>query len=228
MFLPIQNSMSSSVVFQNLLQETPSEDPSRIQKSRGSVEIVEVPLTEDEELEKELNKSQIEDIVHTRKPSTHDQYNPIQEPVIETIEIEEEEDLQVPKLEQSEEDTEKEKPTTEPSEEKTATTTWSTTTESKESVTTTEETSEISNTVSEPKKEVIINLELQQNCSQPTIVTPEFTEDLFNELNVEIKIEKTNSVKRDYSRTKKKDQKGKQPLFTHLIYSFKINHLLIS
>lgn len=187
------------------LQETTSEDPSRIEKPRGSVEIVEVSLTEDEESEKELNKSQIEDIVHISKPSVLDHDDQISE--VQTTEIVDEKPDLEPKVEPSEEDTEEEKSKTEPLEEE-STTTWTTTTESKESASTIEETSEISETSNEIKKELNVHSDVEHQSSDPTSIIPEFSEDLFNEINIEIKVDAAGGVKRDYSRTKKKEEKG--------------------
>lgn len=186
-------------------QESSSEDPSRIVRSRGSVEIVEVSLTEDEESEKELNKSQIEDIVHTTKPPAIDNDNQIPEREIQTIEIGQEQHDLESTLKPSQEETD-EKPKVEPLEEET--TTWTTTTESKESAAVTEDTSEISDATSELKKE--LNLDIEQPSSETTIGTPEFSEDLFNE--IEIKVDLINNMKRDYSRAKKKEDQGRLPI----------------
>lgn len=190
-----------------MFKELSSEEPSRIEKTRGSVEIVEVSPTEDEESEKELNKSQIQDIVHSSKPSVPNPNKSSPEKVeLETSENgEEKPDLEITLEVETEE---KSKP--EPSEDETSTTNWTTTTESKENISTIEESSEFSETTSEIKKELNVNTDVEQQSSEPSnITTPELSEDLFSEINIEIKVDNTIGVKRDYSRTKKKEEKGK-------------------
>lgn len=202
-----------------IFKELSSEEPSRIEKTRGSVEIVEVSVTEDEESEKELNKSQIEDIVHSSKPSISNQDSQPPDEVVETTENGEEKSNLEIKLELSEGDTE-ETSKTEPSEEETTTTNWTTTTESKECAPIIEETSEFSSdTTSEIKKELNINTDGEQQTSEPTIIKSELSENLFSEINIEIKVDNTIGVKRDYSRTKKKEDKGKFIFIQTLLYS---------
>lgn len=163
-------------------------------------------------MEKELNKSQIEDIVHISKQCVLEHNNQISDREVQTNEIGDEKIDLERKVDTPEEDIEEEKPKAEPLEEETATN-WTTTTESKESASTTEETSEISETSNEIKKELNINLDVEQQSSDPTSVTPEYSEDLFNDLSIEIKVDAASGVKRDYSRMKKKEEKG---TFAHL------------
>lgn len=164
-------------------------------------------LTEDEESEKELNKSQIEDIVHTSKSTIPEQDTQTSELSVETVEVEEdEEELEERKHEQSEGDIEEEQQKTVPSEEETSTTTWTTTTESKESITTTEETFEVSYTTNEIKNELNTNLAVELDGSEHTVITTELSDNLYDD--EDVVMEKENSIKRDYSRTKKKDANG--------------------
>ncbi|KAJ8960197.1 hypothetical protein NQ318_003921 [Aromia moschata] len=138
----------------------------------GSVEIVEVVVMDDEDINKELNKTQIQDIVHSAKP---------EEPVEVKIERAEQEE-EKPKAENKEENGNP---------------------ESKEAVTY-EESSKASDNTTDVKKDVNINLDVQDS-TETTTITPDFSEEFYDDLNMEVKIDKTGKVKRDYSRTKKKE-----------------------
>lgn len=79
--------------------------------------------------------------------------------------------------------------------------------ESKE-VITCEESSEASDitTITITKKDISINLDVQDSA-ETTTITHDFTEALYDDINMEVKIDKSGKVKRDYSRTKKKEGK---------------------
>lgn len=59
----------------------------------------------------------------------------------------------------------------------------------------------------EIKKELTINLDVEENI-KPTTITPDFTEELYDDVSMEVKVDKTGKAKRDYSRTKKKEDKS--------------------
>lgn len=141
---------------------------------------------DEDDLDKELNKSQIQDIVHSTKSD----------------------DSEDTKLEKT--DTEEEKPKTEQEEN-------SCTSESKDTATF-EESSEASDTPSETKKDNV-NLDVHQDSMETTII-PDFSEDLYNEMSMEVKVDKSGGIKRDYSRTKKKE--GKKFFFSFYRFKFLI------
>lgn len=126
----------------------------QIDDSAKKVEIVEVVVMDEDDRDKELNKTQIEDAV---------KLEPKKEPVVNEPEIKEE-------------------------------------TDSKKSEETPKET-EILSEEAEKKEEHESNLEMPKS-TESTTVTPDFTDDLY-----EVKVDKTGKAKRDYSRTKKKDDK---------------------
>ncbi|CAH1116671.1 unnamed protein product [Phaedon cochleariae] len=153
---------------------TPPEPP-KIERTSvpGSVEIVEVNDGDAEEIDKELDKSQIQDIVHSMKlEETQDIKSPMPEPEVEKIKSE----------------TEVSSP---PESKDTA------------SIATFEESSESSDVTMDVKKEVVV-----QDVVETTTVTSDFTNDLYDDTNMEVKIDKSGKAKRDYSRTKKKEEKG--------------------
>ncbi|CAH1364940.1 unnamed protein product [Tenebrio molitor] len=135
----------------------------------GSVEIVEVVVMEDEDIDKELNKSQIENIVHSVKVEKKE------EPEGEKVDVSE------PKVET--ESKVFEDPPKSPVKEK-------------------EESSEES-----VKKEFDSNLDVPNSTEANTIASTDFSEELYDDINMEVKVDKSGKAKRDYSRTKKKDEK---------------------
>lgn len=164
------------IAIQNEENEIKTDPPEETKKENqpGSVEIVEVVVMDDEEI-KELNKSQIEDIVHCSKSENSDTK------------------LQYIKTEIKEEI--KEEPTS--------------ISENviKEPVIDDQADSIDFELKSEDNKEAAINLENEDTSRRPTF-TPEYSEDIFDEIHVEVtKIDKSGKAKRDYSRTKKKEDK---------------------
>lgn len=132
----------------------------------GSVEIVEVVVLEEDEVEKQLNKSEIQDIVHSHKPAVEEY--PIKE---EEVEVKEESETESDKA---------------------------------------EDFTETSNDVDlkSESKETSIDLDVTQEVSRRNTFTPEYSEELYDDLNIEVtKLDKTGKAKRDYSRTKKKEEK---------------------
>nr|CAH7747821.1 unnamed protein product [Callosobruchus chinensis] len=99
-------------------------------------------------------------------------------------------------------------------EEKTETETESYTTESKDTASV-EESSETSDTMPEIKKEPV-SLDTQDSLEMPS-TAQEFSEDLYDELSMEVKIDKTGKAKRDYSRTKKKEDSKEDHGFDMLL-----------
>ncbi|VEN38501.1 unnamed protein product [Callosobruchus maculatus] len=97
---------------------------------------------------------------------------------------------------------------------KTETETESYTTESKDTASV-EESSETSDTMPEMKKEPV-NLDTQDSLEMPS-TAQEFSEDLYDELSMEVKIDKTGKAKRDYSRTKKKEDSKEDHGFDMLL-----------
>lgn len=162
------------------------EVPKKVEKSGGSVEIVEV-VGEDEEVNKQLNKSQIQDIVHTSATTDLESPpKPVEKDESKEVEVDTKEVAKVVET----------KP--EPIE---------STPESKDT-TTGEESSETSDADTKSldiKKE--INLEIQDSLDN-SIVTTDLTQELYDDINMEVKVDKTGKAKRDYSRTKKKEEKG--------------------
>ncbi|KAJ3648857.1 hypothetical protein Zmor_020628 [Zophobas morio] len=150
-------------------KEEPVDDPTKKEKNPipGSVEIVEVVVMEEEDLDKELNKSQIEDIVHSVKVETQAEV----EQVKEEIETKEETESKVfEDLPKSPEKVKEILP------------------------------EEID------KKEPETMLDVPTSSETNTIAT-EFNEELYDDINMEVKVDKSGKAKRDYSRTKKKDEK---------------------
>ncbi|XP_056639003.1 bromodomain-containing protein 8 isoform X1 [Diorhabda sublineata] len=130
----------------------------------GSVEIVEVVVTDDdEEIEKVENKCEVD----TSKVDNIEEIKIPKEEIEEKVKIEIEANI---------------------------------VTDSKEieSTATIEESSETSDTTAEVKKEV----------EQDTVPKTEITDEIYDEANIEVKFDKTVKAKRDYSRTKKKDEKA--------------------
>lgn len=138
----------------------------------GSVEIVEVVVLEEDEIEKQLNKSQIEDIVHSRKPSEQTM-----------IEEEQSKTADVVIKEEPQEDNES----------LTEATVVNETMEDKE--------------IKEELDNARIDIDESENSRRNTF-TPEYSEEYFDDLNMSVtKPEKSGKAKRDYSRTKKKEEK---------------------
>lgn len=142
------------------IKKEPLEEPKPKEKHEsvpGSVEIVEVVVMEEDEVEKQLNKSQIEDIVHSHKPATQ---APPEEP---QEQIKKEPECPEPNIE----------------------------TEDKEAKT-------------EPKD---ADPDAPETSRRNTF-TPEYSEEYYDNLNMSVtKLDKTGKAKRDYSRTKKKEEK---------------------
>ncbi|XP_023022816.2 bromodomain containing 8 [Leptinotarsa decemlineata] len=161
------------------IMEEPPTDTIKMEDTAvpGSVEIVEVVGTEEEEIDKELNKSQIQDIVHSIKSTDSEEVKSSPTEIYE---------------EKIKTETEESSPI-----------------DSKDtvSITTCEESSEASDLTADNKKEVPSNLE-GQDAAETTTHTSDFTEGLYDEMNMEVKIDKSGKAKRDYSRTKKKEEKG--------------------
>lgn len=171
------------------IKEEVIEDQPKVEKSivPGSVEIVEVVVMDEEDIDKELNKSQIQNIVHSSKSEEPEEVKPVKiEPEEEKPEVEIEE-TSIP--------------------------------ESKEAVPC-EESSEASDvtTVPDAKKDVNINLDVQDS-TETTTITHDFTEALYDDISMEVKIDKSGKVKRDYSRTKKKEG-----MFIKKVYTSFKNH----
>jgi bromodomain-containing protein 8 len=157
----------------NETEETKGDVDEVVKKEKntvpGSVEIVEVVVMEDEDIDKELNKSQIENIVHSVKVEKKE------EPEGEKVDVSE------PKVET--ESKVFEDPPKSPVKEK-------------------EESSEES-----VKKEFDSNLDVPNSTEANTIASTDFSEELYDDINMEVKVDKSGKAKRDYSRTKKKDEK---------------------
>lgn len=139
----------------------------------GSVEIVEVVVMEEDEIEKQLNKSQIEDIVHSHKPILMQSYR--QEELNNELEIKEEPEPVESKIE-------------------------SDTVFSGDS-------SEDKEIKSELKDALNIDIDVSEDSRRNTF-TPEYSEEYYENLNMAVtKLDKSGKAKRDYSRTKKKEEK---------------------
>lgn len=152
---------------QDIPQETVvKEEPAPVP---GSVEIVEVVVTDDEEIEKDqkYQKDQDKTEEDSSKIDNTEELKITNEDLQEKVKVETEE---------------------------------SNLTESKDigSTATIEESSETSDSTVEVKKEV----------EQDTVPKTEFSDELFDEANMEVKFDKNVKAKRDYSRTKKKDDKA--------------------
>ncbi|KAJ8928803.1 hypothetical protein NQ314_018569 [Rhamnusium bicolor] len=167
----------------DIKKEMISEERPKVEKSTvpGSVEIVEVVVMDDEDIDKELNKSQIQNIVHSTKSNDS-------------------EDIKSEKVE-----AEEEKSRTEVEE--------GSAPESKDTATF-EESSEASDTTVDTKKDIDISLNVQESL-ETTTITPNFSEELYDDISMEVKVDKTGKVKRDYSRTKKKEG-----ILYSVVYSF--------
>lgn len=163
----------------------PQPPPPQISSRHGSVEIVEVPASEEQECQKEFDKSQIRDMVFSSDQQGEDE------------------------------------PTTEPlesSEDTSSAATSETNTAKEESQGTPEQPVEDE----EESKDTTTASYSQQNdnssaetTSSPTDINvpsegglSEFTDDLYDNINMEVKIDKTGKAKRDYSRPKKKEEKN--------------------
>lgn len=145
----------------------------------GSVEIVEVAM-EEEEVGKVLDKAQIQDIVHTSKSDVVEELPAVVEEEVET--------LTEVKVEEPEE--------TEPVKEPEEIPVEDVKTEVKE-----EEDRQIS-----PVEDLNISMEIDKSSDSITI-EHNFNEELYDDVQMEVKIDKTGRTKRDYSRTKKKEEK---------------------
>lgn len=140
------------------------EEPKK-ENQPGSVEIVEVVVMDDEEMSKELNKSEIEDIVHSNKADKENLT--LQETDSKSKQVEE-----VSKLEKVVD----------------------------------EQTDSLDLEIKTEVEDINENEE-SNSLRRPTF-TPEYAEDIFDDMNVEVtKLDKTGKAKRDYSRTKKKEEK---------------------
>lgn len=145
----------------------------RIEAIPGSVEIVEVVVMEDDEMEKQLNKSQIQDIVHSHKPQVVEEKE-IEGEVIKK-EIKEEADAELSEPDKIDDCHEIFAETPADSD------------------------------VNQENKEASIDLDVNEFSRRNTF-TPEFSQELYDDLNIEVtKLDKSGKAKRDYSRTKKKD-----------------------
>lgn len=169
----IQEEKESSSEKQELLLEDKDikkemeENKQREEIIPGSVEIVEVVVLEDEEIEKQFNKSQIEDIVHSHKPIVEIKEEPKEAEEKPLNEVETTEDNRKQKNNSGESFEDKE--------------------------------------VKNELKNINIDIEESHNSRRNTF-TPEYPEEYFDDLSV-TKLDKSGKAKRDYSRTKKKEEK---------------------
>lgn len=154
------------------IKEEPTEDLATKDTDPvpGSVEIVEVSVVEDDPIDKELNKSEIENIVHTNKP--------------------------VQEAQESESETQiKTEPET-------------TVVEDSPPAAPTSQGEAIQDPVAEAEpKEEATEMTADVKPPESNTVTPNFSEELYDDVSMEVKIDKSGKAKRDYSRTKKKDDK---------------------
>lgn len=120
------------------------------------------------------------------------------------------------KTESSEEEMKEEKQDPESSEESNNIS-WDTIIQSRQNVSTIENISEMSDTTNPIKKDFNINEHLKKHCSTLTSTTDNLTEEINKEMNVTVKVDLISSVKRDYSRSKKKDEKGNKRI-VHFVY----------
>ncbi|EFA07156.1 hypothetical protein TcasGA2_TC010150 [Tribolium castaneum] len=135
------------------VKNEPTDDLDKKDKSTtpGSVEIVEVVVMDDEDTDKEVNKT--EDPAHSVKA----------EPKEETAG----ESTEVPEIK-----------------------------------------SETDAKVSENEKTIVeIEKKDDRKLDESTTLTSDYNEELYDDINMEVKVDKTGKAKRDYSRTKKKDDK---------------------
>ncbi|XP_044265869.1 bromodomain-containing protein 8 [Tribolium madens] len=148
------------------VKNEPTDDTDKKEKNAtaGSVEIVEVVVMDDEDIDKDLNKTQIEDIVHS-------------------VKVEPKEEIEAEKAEVSEIKSETE-----------------------DTLKLSEKDKQLSSEETEKKLEPETNLDVPKS-TESTTLTPDFNEELYDDINMEVKVDKTGKAKRDYSRTKKKDDK---------------------
>ncbi|XP_065168914.1 bromodomain-containing protein 8 [Atheta coriaria] len=173
--------------------EVKQENPETV---GGSVEIVEVVVMDDEDISKDLDKTQIEDIVHSSTITSTSTTKAID--VTADLAIKEE-PVETP------EKTEDKVPDTEADEVNTESTNKNQTVEVEDLPL------EKSSDQSLESSEVLSENELKKETPDPELkvtrdtFTPDYREDIYDE-NIEVtKIDKT-KAKRDYSRTKKKDE----------------------
>ncbi|GJQ66506.1 putative bromo domain protein [Trypoxylus dichotomus] len=137
----------------------------------GSVEIVEVVAMEDEEIDKELNKSEIEDIVHSSKVDLN---------IMKDLSNDEQQIVEIKTDKDSCDESNTESVDMEVKSES----------EALKEVTSTETT------------------ETDTNEGTGIVFTPDFTGELYDDnVSMEVKVDKSGKAKRDYSRTKKKEDK---------------------
>lgn len=158
----------------------------------GSVEIVEVAV-EEEEIGKVLDKTQIQDIVHTSRLETELEVS--RKEVEDSTEVEENvTTVKVEELEETEKNEETEEALTEQDQVKV---------EVKEE----EEERQVSPVDSQTENQLNISLEIDKTSDSITIEQHNFSDELYDDVQMEVKIDKTGKAKRDYSRTKKKEEK---------------------
>ncbi|CAH0550951.1 unnamed protein product [Brassicogethes aeneus] len=174
---PKQSKVVDPIADKEIKKETIEEMPKKVEKSGGSVEIVEV-VGEDEQCDKQLNKSQIQDIVHSTKIKSEEA-----NVVKEKEEPKEEPANPVESLADNKPEIKEVKHEEMPKETKTDV-------KQPEMETT--------------KKEELSEIEEKEKTSPHNELVP----DLYEDINMEVKIDKTGRAKRDYSRTKKKEEKG--------------------
>lgn len=169
-------SKSLAVLHEKEIKREPLEEQRLKEKQEivpGSVEIVEVVVMEDDEIEKQLNKSQIEDIVHSNKPTLLSSHRP--EEVNPEVHIKEEPESLVSKLDSD--------------------------------AVFSGESSEDKEIKAELKDASSIDIDISEDSRRNTF-TPEYSEEYYENLNMAVtKLDKSGKAKRDYSRTKKKEEK---------------------
>ncbi|XP_044744714.1 bromodomain-containing protein 8 isoform X1 [Coccinella septempunctata] len=155
----------------------------------GSVEIVEVAV-EEEEVGKVLDKTQIQDIVHTSVSESIDEnQKEVEEEKSEEVETVPEVKIEEPDDNEETKDTATEElPVTEDIK-----------------VEVKEEERQIS-PVDSKIEQLNISLEIDKS-SDSTTVEQNFSDELYDDIQMEVKIDKSGKAKRDYSRTKKKEEK---------------------
>ncbi|KAL3288638.1 hypothetical protein HHI36_003071 [Cryptolaemus montrouzieri] len=179
-----QVELSETVDQENVLSINRKEE---IVPNSGSVEIVEVAI-EEEEIGNILNKTQIQDIVHSSKvDSVENSLNIVQEeaPKVEVeikqeISDESEERQETPVMIQID-------------------------TEVKIEMKDDDET-ESSSLDSKHESKANISLETDKSSDSIT-VDPNFSDEIYDDVQMEVKVDKSGKAKRDYSRTKKKEEK---------------------
>ncbi|CAH2000714.1 unnamed protein product [Acanthoscelides obtectus] len=197
-----------------LIKEEPVTEtiPSEQSVSDDSVIQIKVKVEEqNDNKEEEVNpdkpsapRGSVEIVEHKEADSEEDsqEFNQTQiEEIVQSVKPDNLEEIKSEKL-----DVEEEK--------KTEIETESYTTESKDTASV-EESSETSDTLPEIKKEPV-NLDTQDSLEMPS-TAPEFSEDLYDELSMEVKIDKTGKTRRDYSRTKKKEDNKEDHGFDMLL-----------